>query len=189
MIVGWDAGHGGANRGCYVKDYGDEAAYVMMMARRIKPMVPGSILLRSYDQTLSLYDRAELARANNCDLVVSLHVNAAPGNALHGLSVFAWPGNEQTEKLGRRVLTLCPPELTTSPEGTTLRARPMVFTDKEHWKRHARAVLRRYHCDALLVEVGFGAVDHEALNDRTVQDKLCAAIAQAIKEVYHGDDQ
>jgi len=188
MIVGIDPGHGGVNRGCWVREFGDEADYVLKLGRRLREVIPGSVLLRQYDQTMDLYQRNEIATSNECDIVVSLHANAVEGDVLHGLSCFSFPGNERTLALGKRINILCPPELVAKPRDGVLRAKPMVIADKTPWKARARSVLRHFGCDVLLIEVGFGAVDFAAMLDLGVQYRLCLAINKAIGEIYGQQD-
>jgi len=194
MKIGCIGGHGGpSNRGCFIRSYGDEADYTLLMSRKLHAALPGSVLLRPYDQTLSLKERGQLAKANQCDVVISLHVNAVPGNGLYGFSAWHWPGNARMQKLGKRILTLIPPELRVKRFDGTRSCRSLVsaiderhIDDDKRWRMRGRAVLGCYPCDTLLLELGFGATDYLALLDTTIQDNLCLAIERAVGEQYNG---
>lgn len=78
MIIGLDAGHGGANLG--TRHYGiQEELYTLEMAKLVKGMLEQASLnvqlSRDKDETVSFQERA--SRLRQADFVLVLHVNAA----------------------------------------------------------------------------------------------------------------
>jgi N-acetylmuramoyl-L-alanine amidase len=183
-LLGIDAGHGGDQRGTAIPDGPDEADYVLGLAQRLDQHLRAEghrpVLLRHYDQAISLPERGRLAAVNGCQQVLSLHVNAgAP--TLRGLSCFVWPGDTAALDLARRIVARRPPELI----GTCQSVVVIHPTDPEHWTQRARAVLRPYwparDISAVLLEVGFARTDTDALLSLDLQQRLCTALVQALE--------
>jgi len=189
MIVGLDPGHGGSDRGCaLVSGYGSmsEAEYTLLVAQRLKGVLPGAVLTRETDTAISLGSRAMLAVANKTELVISLHVDSRPG-ALRGLSCWHLPGNVKMMTLAHRIYDLAPSALRLPPGPG--RARPIVSAINEdhlprerRWRHRGRHVLISFPCDTLLIEMGDCVGDIEALLRLDVQEGICQAAVLTLKE-------
>ena len=89
-----DPGHGGENEGTRGVGGELEKDEVLKMARSIKERLerdhPGLevVLTRSADVDLALTTRAQLANAQDADLFISVHMNAAANKAATGVEVF-----------------------------------------------------------------------------------------------------
>jgi N-acetylmuramoyl-L-alanine amidase len=193
LKVAIDPGHGGQGRGTAIPGGPDEADYCLSFANRVQAELKRHgvpcIMLREYDQSITLHQRGELAEANRCGLTVSLHVNNGD-RSLCGLSCFVWPGDDVGLSLAMRVVESAPWSL----HGT---AKPIVqiIDEPGHWTGSARAVLRPHtsrQIAACLIELGFAYTDTEALLDLGAQAHLAKIIADCIaQEVQRGraDDE
>ncbi len=87
-----DPGHGGKDPGAIANGL-KEKDIVLKLARKVKKDLEAAIgceviLTRDSDVYLSLEERTAIANGNNADLFISLHINAHPQPAVHGLETY-----------------------------------------------------------------------------------------------------
>ncbi|MDR2162116.1 MAG: N-acetylmuramoyl-L-alanine amidase [Desulfovibrio sp.] len=86
-----DPGHGGKDPGCTANKL-VEADFTLDMARRIGPLLTKKgftvLYTRTDNRFLSLPDRTEMANKKKVDLFISIHLNANPSSAVHGLETY-----------------------------------------------------------------------------------------------------
>jgi N-acetylmuramoyl-L-alanine amidase len=93
LVIAIDAGHGGDDPGATGKDGTREKDVVLAIARRLADRVnaePGmkAVLTRNGDYFVPLRERMQRARAQQADLFVSIHADAALDRRVDGSSVY-----------------------------------------------------------------------------------------------------
>ena len=92
-VVFIDAGHGGKDPGAIGHSKTQEKhitlAAAIELARQLRATgIVEPVLSRDDDHYLRLRERIQLARANEADVFISLHADAAPSSKAYGMSVF-----------------------------------------------------------------------------------------------------
>jgi len=175
-------GHGGPDRGACANDI-EEAAYVLQTARLLRsalirggyPRLWVTLGREVDDEPFGLYKRARIARREDVDMVLSLHLDAAVYDRdRSGMMAYNYPGNNRMFEVGRQVIRA-------APEGLRSMDNVSRETNPYQWPR-AHKLLGTYHCDALLVEMGFvtNPVDAKLLLDMGVRDALVAALVVGV---------
>jgi len=189
-VIVVDPGHGGGDGGAvsaegtiekeinleigkFLRDYLSQAGALVVMTRTEDKDL-------AFPETDGLYKRkvedlkrrVEIARENQADLFISVHLNAIPSSRWYGAQTFYNPAMEANKKLAEAIQS----ELTRNLENT---------------KRFAKAdqdiyLLRTVACPAALVEAGFLSNPREAglLNDRDYQRKVAGSIYEGILRFY-----
>jgi N-acetylmuramoyl-L-alanine amidase len=93
-LVVLDAGHGGFDFGAIGLTGTREADVALQIARRVAQGLEDRLgvtvlMTRDRDVYISLADRAALANDNKADLFLSIHANAAPTAAVHGIETYS----------------------------------------------------------------------------------------------------
>jgi N-acetylmuramoyl-L-alanine amidase len=106
LIIAIDAGHGGEDPGAIGKNGTREKDVVLAIARELALKIneePGmrSILTRSGDYFVPLRDRMRRARAQQADLFVSIHADAAHDRSVDGSSVYILSQRGATDEASR----------------------------------------------------------------------------------------
>jgi N-acetylmuramoyl-L-alanine amidase len=87
-----DPGHGGSDPGAIGVGGLREKDVTLRLARALKPKLESRgfsvVMTRNGDRTLSLEERTAIAEGSRGDVFVSLHANAAPRRALHGIETY-----------------------------------------------------------------------------------------------------
>lgn len=167
-------GHGGPDRGAVSEDGLEEAAYVLMIARMLRARLaamklPDLVFDLSRDDDEHAHApwyRAKMAKNFNADLVLSLHLDSLPASPkTYGTKIYYWPDNRRTHTIAVEMADAVPFPL---HGWWTVRD----ATAKEFPNVHA--CLQRYHCDALLIELGYlsSPLDLGNLRNPLVQDGL-----------------
>lgn len=93
-VVLIDPGHGGEELGAVAK-MGKKEIYekdlTLILSKKIKKYLPKNItsyLTRSFDRTVTLSSRADMADTVKADLFVSIHFNSAQDHSAHGFEVY-----------------------------------------------------------------------------------------------------
>jgi len=166
-----DAGHGGNASGASFNGL-LEKDLVLPVALRTAQILReagiGVLLTRSGDESVNLYERAEMANAVGADLFLSIHANAAP-EAPHfaGTFTYSYPGSAEGAKLAQAVQqTVC------AWAGMIDQG---ILTEDF-------VVLRETVSPAALLETGFMSCPEELarLADPTVQEQLAKGTAEGI---------
>lgn len=102
-----DPGHGGrdrANRGPTGYVEADGVLDISLRAReRLRELGFTVIMTREEDKTVSLAERAQLAKAQSADVFVSVHTDAASNPSAKGFTVFVSAHDPQSQALGNFV--------------------------------------------------------------------------------------
>lgn len=102
-IVLIDPGHGGMEKGAIGNGEMDSSKSLyekdisFLMARKIKNKLSRKhqvYLTRSYDKTLSLEQRAEIAQKLGADLLVSIHANSSESSSSNGFETYYLDNND-----------------------------------------------------------------------------------------------
>ena len=109
MTVMIDPGHGGIDDGA-VRAGQKESAITLSVGKKVYDLLRKDrafkpILTREGEQTLSLNDRARLARDKKADVFVSIHVNSNPDLKAHGAEFYfqnQLPPDEESMLLAHR---------------------------------------------------------------------------------------
>jgi N-acetylmuramoyl-L-alanine amidase len=106
LIIAIDAGHGGEDPGAIGKNGTREKDVVLGIARELALKInaePGmrAILTRSGDYFVPLRDRMRRARAQQADLFVSIHADAAHDRSIDGSSVYILSQRGATDEASR----------------------------------------------------------------------------------------
>jgi N-acetylmuramoyl-L-alanine amidase len=87
-----DPGHGGTDPGAIGVGGLREKDVTLRLALALRPKLEARgfsvVMTRNGDRTLSLEERTAIAEASRGDVFVSLHANAAPRRALHGIETY-----------------------------------------------------------------------------------------------------
>jgi N-acetylmuramoyl-L-alanine amidase len=92
MTVIVDPGHGGVDHGA-IRSETREADITLAVSRKLYALLTQdrrfhAYLTRENDRSISLNDRAKLAKTKKADLFVSIHVNSNPDNKAHGAEFY-----------------------------------------------------------------------------------------------------
>jgi N-acetylmuramoyl-L-alanine amidase len=91
-VIVIDAGHGGVDPGALSKNGDREKNLTLKYALALKETLSSSkykiVLTRSSDKFVSLADRVKIAKKNEADLFISLHIDSHPNPYARGLSVY-----------------------------------------------------------------------------------------------------
>ena len=201
MIVGIDPGHGvrkkrngPIDRGASSKYFQgdsveDEADYTWHMAEllveiglfsgdhSIRPLID----FAQFGASITFAERGRYSKEAKCDLVISLHVNAANDRCVEGVRTFFWPGNDRGKNVCAAIQGHFPPEL--QPKKSVAPIAVNEKADPSNWLNRARNVLKPHSCTSILVEMGFlsNPDDAKALLQLPVQVGICAAILKGIE--------
>ncbi|MBI9032542.1 N-acetylmuramoyl-L-alanine amidase [bacterium] len=92
-VIVLDPGHGGKDPGAEGANGLQEKHIVLNIAKKLKVRIEEELdvrvlLTREDDSFVSLKDRTLFANANNADLFISIHTNAAENKKAHGIEVY-----------------------------------------------------------------------------------------------------
>jgi N-acetylmuramoyl-L-alanine amidase len=183
MKICLDPGHGMSNRKPGVYDSGasvrvsgkdiTEAEIVMDWCNELKALLEasGHKVIRTRKDALDsapVIERAHIAMTYGCEVLISLHCNAATGTA-HGTETFY--RGERNRSLARACNDAVVAALGTKDRGIKTEAQ----------SQHARLAVLNFP-RAVLIELGFidFAPDRAALLDPAKRLEACAALAEAI---------
>lgn len=173
MIVAIDPGHGGNQPGA-VRHGLRECDVNLAVARLIPPLLDGyeTVLTRTADLSLGLWERAAIANKRGASCFVSLHCNSAVNEKAEGFEVFHYKGSKAGKSLASAIYE--------STKG--------LFDSKRGVKEASFVVLKHTDMPAALVEMGFISNPTEAvmLGKSEFQAELAKAISKGIKRFLAG---
>lgn len=181
-----DPGHGGVDPGAVYKDIKEEDIN-LQISLKIKEVLEkrGAIvyLTRDGDYDLSskyaesrkrsdLYKRSELINNSNCDLYLSIHLNAETSSTWSGAQVFYDDINKNNIVIAKAIMEELQKNLGTNREAKE------ITTD--YLYKHVTV-------PGVLIEVGFlsNSVERAKLQDATYQYKIANTIANGIEEYIY----
>ncbi len=180
MKAAIDAGHGKNSNRRYTGARGNgliEDVVAFQIATRIghhlRLLGVQTVMTRPGASSVVLAERARIARANKCDLFLSIHLNAGPASA-HGAEAFVVDGDTRSGRLARRLLE--------AVKECGFEARGVKPSSATHLG--GLTVLNRTYrsMPAVLLEVGFitNPSDAKLLSDRHVREKVAEGVAGVI---------
>jgi N-acetylmuramoyl-L-alanine amidase len=197
-IIVIDPGHGGSNTGTHsVLDGRFEKEFTLDLALRLKPLLETNgwtvLLIRNSDTYVANSNRVTFTTAHHADLYISLHFNAAVGDARQaGLETYCYTptgmpstvtrgySDPWSEKLSSNDFDAQNLQLAVKLQGALVQAIGM----KDRGVRHVRyiEVLRNQECPAVLIENGYLSNPAEArlIESGDYRQKLAEAIAAAL---------
>lgn len=166
-----DAGHGGSDTGAFYEEI-CEKDINLAVAKKVEDILLRYgyrvVMTRTEDVYVGLYDRADIANAEDADLFVSIHSNAAENSSdFTGIYTYYHPTSLRGARLAQAIQTpVC--ELTGAID------RGIESADF--------VVLRETAMCAALVEMGFmtNSGELQQLITPSYQDKLAAGIVEGI---------
>ena len=218
LVVAIDAGHGGRDPGASGHGFLEKHLVLgtaRILARHISAE-PGyrALLVRHRDRYISLAERTRIARDQDADLFISLHVDSFGRRSARGVSVYALSRDGATSELARLVaerensvegggqgaeddsqladmladFSMSDAQWTSALLGRSV-LRRLGEVSLVHKKRVERAnfmVLRGARTPALLIELGFvsNRTDARLLSRSDHQRKLAQAIFNGIEDYF-----
>ena len=189
-----DPGHGGEDTGARAPGRLLEKHLVLDVARRVLPAIVSAgtkaKLTRSGDTTLTLKQRADLARKWNAALFVSIHMNSAPNKAAYGIETYVLPAAGFASTAGRDSSAESAAGNSHNAANTLLAYcihRQLLNHTKtpDRGIRRARFdVLRDAPCPAVLIECGFlsNAEERKRLEAAQYRATVARGIAEGIRD-------
>jgi N-acetylmuramoyl-L-alanine amidase len=173
-----DPGHGGADPG--VRDgQVSEADVVWDLASRLEARLAAlgvtSWMTRGPHNGRTDEQRAQFANEVGTDLLLSLHVDAAPSPRPNGIATYHYGGAESGSTIGERLASLTQRELV---------ARTGLLDARVHAKTWA--LLRLTRMPAVRVEVGYlsSPRDRARLIDPSFRDTVAEGLLVAVQRLY-----
>ena len=190
-----DPGHGGKDRGAAGAYYAEKNLTLQVAQRlhRILSKMGYHVLMtRVNDRKIELPHRAGASNSIKADLFISIHMNAATNNTVHGIETFSLtaPGSPSS---GSKAVQYNKYPGNNAVHNSMFLAwnvqNMLIRTTKavDRGVKHARfVVLRETRCPSILVECGFISNRNEERNlgSAMYQEKLAQAIALGIYQ-YH----
>lgn len=172
-----DAGHGGDDNGAVSANGLKEKDIDLAIAKKIAELNSNDhikiLLSRSEDISMNVKDRVEFAKANNSDLFISIHANAADkdNSNENGISVLIDKNNTDKNKLLASALI---EELKKS----------YTTDDFIGLRKNGVWVLDHNVCPAALIECGYltYAADEAFISNNNNQEKIAKSILDAIEK-------
>lgn len=176
MLLCVDAGHGGRDGGCTNGQY-YEKDFTLLFARMLRDELNKRktnidvILTRDSDNYVTLENRATIANNNNCQLFISIHINAGSTTA-SGIETLVYTMNGDTGRLANNIQSELISRTGAVDRGVKI--------------RQDLYVLKHTKMPAVLIECGFIVADIVKLLDANYQAKLITAIADGILTTVGG---
>jgi len=183
FLVMLDAGHGGDDRGALLSETLEEKGVTLAFARRLRSELQSrgisAVMSRDADVTVPVEQRAAMADAARVALFVSLHA-ASQGR---GVRVYAAMINSATGKPGGFV------PWDTAQAGHVLTSRALADIVKAELSQHEipsmelsapLKPLNNVAATAIAIEVAPSGADVGSVNAGVYQQRIAAAIAEAI---------
>ena len=175
MKVCLDAGHGGNDVGALGPSGLKESEMALDVCERAKFMLSPQVevvMTRSNDTFISLTKRADICNAEDCDIFISYHFNAATSMTANGWEIFTTKKDNNSDKLatciGEAHAALFPNQ----------NAR-QDWADGDLDKEANFSVIRRANCPAVLMEGEFihTTLGEALIKDPSNRDKMARAVA------------
>ena len=180
-VIYLDAGHGGADSGAFYKNV-KESDLNLKIVNKVMNLLrqDGAIVYLTrygdYDLSVSnawnrkrsdLSRRANIINQSNCDLYLSIHLNAEDSGTLHGAEVYYDTINPENKKIA---------------EIFQEEFKKNLNTDREYKENSTKYLQRRVSRPGVLLEVGFlsNASERALLKSDTYQNKIATVIRNAV---------
>jgi len=170
-VVVIDPGHGGSDQGAEGVSGRNESDFTLSVALKVRDLIAADheiklYLTRSDDTFISLNDRINMANQLQADVFLSIHANEDKDASIGGTETFI---NRTGSEIFGNIVQKYVQQATGFPD------RKVAYD--------IFRVIKNTNMPAALVEVGFvsNKAEDKALFDDTMQNKIAAAIATAIK--------
>lgn len=180
-VIYLDAGHGGADSGAFYKNI-KESDLNLKITKKVMNLLRGEgaivYLTRYGDYDLSvgnawnrkrsdLSRRANIINRSECDLYLSIHLNAEDSGILHGAEVYYDTINPENKKIA---------------EIFQNEFKKSLNTTRDYKENSTKYLQRRVSRPGVLLEVGFlsNSSERALLKDDTYQNKLADVIRRAV---------
>ena len=180
-VIYLDAGHGGADSGAFYKNV-KESDLNLKIVNKVMNLLrqDGAIVYLTrygdYDLSVSnawnrkrsdLSRRANIINQSNCDLYLSIHLNAEDSGTLHGAEVYYDTINPENKKIA---------------EIFQDEFKKNLNTDRDYKENSTKYLQRRVSRPGVLLEVGFlsNASERALLKSDTYQNKIATVIRNAV---------
>ncbi len=180
-VIYLDAGHGGADSGAFYKNV-KESDLNLKITKKVMDLLKneGAIvyLTRYGDYDLSvgnawnrkrsdLSRRANIINRSECDLYLSIHLNAEDSGTLHGAEVYYDTINPENKKIA---------------EIFQEEFKENLNTTRDYKENSTKYLQRRVSRPGVLLEVGFlsNSSERALLRDDTYQNKIADVIRRAV---------
>jgi len=180
-----DAGHGGKDPGALSvtkkKEKDLNLNISLKLNDQLKSLGYNTIMTRSTDEFIDLYERARIANDNYADIFVSIHGNAHDNKSIAGIQVLYCPATQSEQK-----------EIDQHPFAKIIMDELLKGTgavDRGIIQRPKLVVLRETRMPSILVEVGFmsNAAEEKLIFNEGYQQKIIGSIIRGIEkylEIY-----
>lgn len=172
-----DAGHGGHDPGTHgliskVNEKDLNLNVALKLDKKLRELGFKTILTRSDDTFVDLYERAEIANRANADAFVSIHFNAHPNRDIDGIQTLYCPSYNGTAKTG--------PNFPFSETIHNSMLGDLRLRDRGIVKRSGLVVVRETNMVAIIAELGFLSNPQEEL--KIIKDKYHEQAAESISK-------
>lgn len=184
-VIYLDPGHGGADSGAFYKNY-KESDLNLEISKKIMNMLKSKgatvYLTRYGDYDLAtpnawnrkrsdLSRRADIINKSNCDLYLSVHLNADDSGSLRGAEVYYDTINSENKLIAK----IFQEEFKNN-----------LNSDRDYKENSTKYLQRRINRPGVLLEVGFlsNAGDRALLTDDNYQKKLAEVITSGVLNYF-----
>ena len=184
-VIYLDAGHGGSDSGAYYKNV-KESDINLIITKKVMNLLKneGAIvyLTRYGDYDLAVTNawkrnRSALSRRGNiinrsdCDLYLSIHLNAEDSGTLHGAEAYYDTINPENKKIA---------------EIFQNEFKKHLNTNRDYKENSTKYLQRRVSRPGVLLEVGFlsNASERALLTSDTYQNKIADVIRKAVNQYF-----
>lgn len=183
-IIYIDPGHGGADPGAVYKNV-EEAAINLIVSKKLKENLENLgasvYITREGDYDLSsttinrkksdLYNRINLINKSNCDVYISIHINAESSSLWYGAQTFYYPANKRNIVLAKYIQKSLIDNTSSKREVSRINDTLMYTNIK---------------VPGVLIELGFitNYQDRLKLNNNDYQNNLVSAISSGLIKYF-----
>lgn len=178
-----DAGHGGKDPGAIgtntkVKEKDINLKVALKLDKKLRELGFRTILTRSTDEFIDLYERAGIANRNNADAFISIHFNANGKSSVAGIQTLYCPAYDGTAKEGDQY------PFAKAIQDALLSGLNRV--DKEIIRRPDLVVVRETNMVAALAELGFltNPAEEKLIITDEYHEKAAQALANGIVNYF-----
>ena len=185
-VIYLDAGHGGADSGAFYKNV-KESDLNLKITEKVMNLLKneGAIVYLTrygdYDLSVSnawnrkrsdLSRRANIINRSDCDLYLSIHLNAEDSGTLHGAETYYDTINPENKKIAK----IFQEEF-----------KKYLKTDRGYKENSTKYLQRRVSRPGVLLEVGFlsNSSERALLMNDTYQNKLADVIRKAVNRYFN----
>lgn len=177
-----DAGHGGTDPGAVSQSGNREKDINLSISKKLNESLLSlgynTLMTRSSDVFIDLYERARIANASNGDIFVSIHANAHDNKTIGGIQVLYCPATQSEKK-----------DIDQHPFAKTIMTELLKVTgaeDRGIIQRPKLVVLRETNMPAVLVEVGFlsNPAEEKLITNEAYQYKIIEGIIKGIENYF-----